>query len=349
MLQQRELTLFNTLRDEVLASSAAEPGARPDLAQVLPVAEYREVAQVLASLDAKDVGPAVQRLDPRSAAAEELHALRFAQLPTKDALVYARLRPYLPLAMLAFPNRSASPFGYLCGEERWAQAGGLVRRALLGGTVRPLQPRWRRCVVEASGAFHPPPRGPAEETEPEPKDKDGSSRASPRGSRGSGRARGRASVVRAASPPMSPDKRAKGDEAVTPCERRGKQLPVWSHLSLATHAGLAALPKVLRFCALVGPQSSWRPELLLDRGGCASLPIEIEPMGVHSVFTCPVTRMPTSATNLPMLLPCGHCISQLALERLVGRRPSAPAVGTRKCPVCPCVFDAAAVRPLYFS
>lgn len=36
----------------------------------------------------------------------------------------------------------------------------------------------------------------------------------------------------------------------------------------------------------------------------------------HSVFTCPVSREPTTDMNPPMILPCGHVISRESLIRI---------------------------------
>lgn len=49
------------------------------------------------------------------------------------------------------------------------------------------------------------------------------------------------------------------------------------------------------------------------------LPIEVEMeqrFHHHSIFCCPVSREPSSLTNPPMLLPCGHVISACSLDKV---------------------------------
>lgn len=49
------------------------------------------------------------------------------------------------------------------------------------------------------------------------------------------------------------------------------------------------------------------------------LPVEIElppEFRFHSVFICPVSKEHTTETNPPMLLTCGHAISQASLQEI---------------------------------
>jgi len=66
------------------------------------------------------------------------------------------------------------------------------------------------------------------------------------------------------------------------------------------------------------------------------LPIENIPL-YHSIFACPVTRRACSDNNPPMLLPCGHVISQLSMDSLLSTRNTNILNRTVrfKCPTCP--------------
>lgn len=82
----------------------------------------------------------------------------------------------------------------------------------------------------------------------------------------------------------------------------------------------------------------------------------------HSIFACPVSKEQATATNPPMLLPCGHAIARESLHRL-GKGGSCvtqlcsdviaaaltPAFHRSvKCPYCPVVSQITAAIPLHF-
>ncbi|ORZ40911.1 CTLH/CRA C-terminal to lish motif domain-domain-containing protein [Catenaria anguillulae PL171] len=72
------------------------------------------------------------------------------------------------------------------------------------------------------------------------------------------------------------------------------------------------------------------------------LPVEVPLLPrhhFHSIFACPVTREQGTEQNPPMMLPCGHTISNESLKKL-----SRNLTARFKCPYCPC--DAVASQAL---
>ncbi|CAM9906099.1 unnamed protein product [Ectocarpus sp. 13 AM-2016] len=66
--------------------------------------------------------------------------------------------------------------------------------------------------------------------------------------------------------------------------------------------------------------------------GMQELPLEVPlPPGLryHSMFSCPVSREPSTLDNPPVLLKCGHAVLRSSVSRLARN-------GSRfKCPTCP--------------
>ncbi|CAB1109474.1 unnamed protein product [Ectocarpus sp. CCAP 1310/34] len=98
-----------------------------------------------------------------------------------------------------------------------------------------------------------------------------------------------------------------------------------SILSVAFRAGILALPTLVKMAAVVrGSNLEWN--------GMRELPLEVPlPPGLryHSMFSCPVSREPSTLDNPPVLLKCGHAVLRSSVSRLARN-------GSRfKCPTCP--------------
>lgn len=66
------------------------------------------------------------------------------------------------------------------------------------------------------------------------------------------------------------------------------------------------------------------------------LPYEIQlpnQLKFHNLFICPVSKEISTPENPPMLLTCGHCISQNALEKM--QKGGGSHANQIKCPTCP--------------
>ncbi|CAN0111228.1 unnamed protein product, partial [Ectocarpus sp. 8 AP-2014] len=85
-----------------------------------------------------------------------------------------------------------------------------------------------------------------------------------------------------------------------------------SILSVAFRAGILALPTLVKMAAVVrGSNQEWN--------GMQELPLEVPlPPGLryHSMFSCPVSREPSTLDNPPVLLKCGHAVLRSSVSRL---------------------------------
>jgi len=113
-----------------------------------------------------------------------------------------------------------------------------------------------------------------------------------------------------------------------------------SALSQIVGAGTLALPKFLKYHTLSAHNGT-------DWNSCEELPVATD-LGkdyqFHSIFVCPVTKEISTLDNPPMLLNCGHVISEHALKKILsGNR-------TRfKCPYCPAEISASSSKRLYLN
>eukprot|EP00752_Nemacystus_decipiens_P006278 g5661.t1 len=118
---------------------------------------------------------------------------------------------------------------------------------------------------------------------------------------------------------------ARAKESVAVDGSRVSGLSRESILSVAFRAGVLALPTLIKMAAVVrGSNQEW--------DGMQELPLEVPlPAGLryHSMFSCPVTREPSTLDNPPVLLKCGHAVLRSSVSRLARN-------GSRfKCPTCP--------------
>jgi hypothetical protein len=109
-------------------------------------------------------------------------------------------------------------------------------------------------------------------------------------------------------------------------------LPARSPLRAALRAGALAsghLEKYLTLnAALRLPQHDKHQEHWAD---LSQMPVDVPlpaDLTFHSVFICPVSKEPTTEENFPVLLRCGHVISNASLLRII--KPG----GRVKCPTC---------------
>jgi len=121
-----------------------------------------------------------------------------------------------------------------------------------------------------------------------------------------------------------------------------------SSLDTAVKAGSLALPKINKCLTMMKTVSSRDENKSGEEewmgGGEQQLPCAInlgKELAFHSSFVCPVSRQQTSEKNPPMLLQCGHVLSNDAMMKI------AKSSGRFKCPTCPkeqTVAQARAVR-----
>ena len=95
-----------------------------------------------------------------------------------------------------------------------------------------------------------------------------------------------------------------------------------SPLYIAATAGALALPQLVKFTAKTkGTEWTTTNELAF------STPLP-RSMMYHSIFVCPVAKGQTTEDNPPVMLPCGHVLSRVTVQKL--------ARGHKyKCPYCP--------------
>jgi hypothetical protein len=106
-------------------------------------------------------------------------------------------------------------------------------------------------------------------------------------------------------------------------------LPNESGFYLSTLSGMIALPQIIKAEKILKNKK----EIINEK----ELPYEIvlpNQLKFHSLFICPVTKEISTPENPPMLLNCGHTVSQNALEKM---QKGSSSINSQqiKCPTCP--------------
>ncbi|GAB5589411.1 hypothetical protein Unana1_04311 [Umbelopsis nana] len=112
-----------------------------------------------------------------------------------------------------------------------------------------------------------------------------------------------------------------------------------SPLYISVLVGTMALPTIIKVVTIMNTKrTEWSQQ--------DELPVEIplpDDLRFHSVFACPVSKEQATATNPPMMMPCGHVICKESLTRL-----SKSSSARFKCPYCPSESSAAQAVQVHF-
>jgi len=88
-----------------------------------------------------------------------------------------------------------------------------------------------------------------------------------------------------------------------------------------------ALPKRAKYAAILRSGNG-----LLEKKDIAPPEVDLgKNMQFHSTFVCPISKEQSTSKNPPILLWCGHVISQEAMMKITRTRRSNHV----KCPTCP--------------
>lgn len=120
-------------------------------------------------------------------------------------------------------------------------------------------------------------------------------------------------------------------------------LPEQSPLLACIDAGAIAAPRLAKVVQLMKAKVGVS-ELPNGNGATAKeLPVQMEgaEFQYHNIFVCPVSREQSTPQNPPVMLPCGHVICWVSMEKL--------SKGSRfKCPYCPSEQFPSQTKILYF-
>lgn len=136
-----------------------------------------------------------------------------------------------------------------------------------------------------------------------------------------------------------------GTQTETWVTRATSRIPPLPRLESAMLAGLAVIPKLLEAERVsIITQSDWRAASDTNFIAVeADVPASLH---THSFIACPITHRPCdSISNRPMLLACGHVVSERALADIIQSTHRSKAL---KCPVCPREFAAESTQAVSF-
>jgi hypothetical protein len=116
-------------------------------------------------------------------------------------------------------------------------------------------------------------------------------------------------------------------------------LALESPLLVAVAAGSVALPTLLKLSDVLAAQ---KQDLSIGH----QLPVEVE-LGkefvFHSIFACPVSKDQSTVDNPPMLLPCGHVLCRVSINKIAKN-----TTRSFKCPYCPNETTPQQCKEIYF-
>ncbi|KAI9295801.1 hypothetical protein K502DRAFT_324137 [Neoconidiobolus thromboides FSU 785] len=110
-----------------------------------------------------------------------------------------------------------------------------------------------------------------------------------------------------------------------------------SPLYITITVGTIAYPKMIKMLKYTKKTTGWSE--IDELQAVAEL---LESWRFHSIFICPVDKVQASDDNPPMMMTCGHVISQGALHKIAKLKT------TFKCPYCPNDSSITEVKRIYF-
>ena len=115
-------------------------------------------------------------------------------------------------------------------------------------------------------------------------------------------------------------------------------------LQVVVAAGAIAFPQLLKVTKIAW-ESMIEASPALDR--CRLMPFELslgQEFAFHSMFACPVSKELSPTQSVPMMLPCGHVLSQTSIVSMLSVHQT-----LFKCPYCPEETEARLCSSLQFA
>jgi hypothetical protein len=103
-------------------------------------------------------------------------------------------------------------------------------------------------------------------------------------------------------------------------------------LLTTTIAGSYSIPTMIKLTLLL-KEDLWACNVPID------IPLQ-ESLNFHSIFVCPISKEVSDPENPPVLLKCGHLVSNRTAAQLLASR------SRFKCPTCPVEVTADDIKPI---